>query len=192
MSRTTITVTADKSASVAQALIDNAGKIYKNAISSVKPKLIRQAELIVTTAIDSYYDSYSPYVYNRSESLYSVFRVEDTAFGFDLLFDEKNLDGKHREGATGKYIYDVMLKKGYHGGAPHNGNYYWRFPSPQFASDMGVPPYITWYPFGPAVQTESPWERIQAEWAIYSNTEGKQLLLKAFQSEIDKVIKEVS
>lgn len=190
MAHATITITADKSASIVQAIIDNASKIYKNAISSVKPKLIRQAELIVTTAIDSYYDSYSPYVYNRSESLYSVFRVEDTAFGFDLLFDENKLDGKHREGATGQYIYDVMFKKGYHGGAPYNGNYYWRWPSPGATKE--TPPYIMWYPFGPAVQTESPWERIQAEWATYSNTEGKQLLLEAFQNEINKVIKEVS
>ena len=192
MSHTTITITVDKNVSIAQALINNASKIYRNAISWVKPKLIRQAKLIVTTAIDSYYDSYSPYVYNRSESLYSIFSIEDTTSGFDLLFDESKLNGKHREGASGQYIYDVMFKKGYHGGAPHNGNYYWRYPSPQFASELGIPPYITWYPFGPAIQTESPWERIQAEWNTYSNTEGKQLLLKAFQNEISKVIKEVS
>lgn len=190
MSHTTITVTADKSASVAQALINNASKIYRNAIMSVVPKMVRQADLIVKTAIDSYYDSYEPHIYKRKESLYSVFQVELTSTGFNLVFDGSNIHGDHR--VNNDYIYDVMFKKGYHGGAPHNGNYYWRFPSPQFASEMGVPPYITWYPFGPAVQTESPWERIQAEWAIYSNTEGKQLLLKAFQSEIDKVIKEVS
>lgn len=190
MSHATITITADKSASIAQAIIDNGKKIYRNAIMSVVPKMARQADLIVKTAIDSYYDSYEPRIYQRQESLYSVFQVELTSTGFDLVFDGGNMRGSHR--VDNEYIYDVMFKKGYHGGAPHNGNYYWRFPSPQFASEMGVPPYITWYPFGPAVQTESPWERIQAEWATYSNTDGKQLLLKAFQNEINKVIKEVS
>jgi len=85
-----------------------------------------------------------------------------------------------------------MFKKGYHGGAPHNGGYYWRFPSPNTAYEMGVPPYCVWYPWGPAVQTESPWERIQEEWNEYANGEGKKVLLDAFCSEIKKVIKEVS
>ena len=190
MAHTTITITVDKNASIAQALINNASKIYRNAMMSAMPKMIRQADLIVKTAIDSYYDSYEPHIYQRQESLYSAFQVELTHAGFDLVFDEGNMRGGHR--ISNEYIYDVMFKKGYHGGAPHNGNYYWRYPSPQFASELGIPPYITWYPFGPAIQTESPWERIQAEWETYRNTEGKQLLLKAFQNEIGKVIKEVS
>lgn len=187
MSRTTIKITANPGLFAQQQILQNASKIYQNAIASAKPKLMKDADLIVKSAIDAYYDSYAPHEYGRQESLYSVFKIEETGGNFDLVFDAPN--GSHR--VSNDYIYDVMFKKGYHGGAPHNGSYYWRFPSAQFANELGVPPYIAWYPFGPAVQTESPWERIQAEWTLYSNTEGKQLLLSAFRNEMGKVIKEV-
>lgn len=170
-------------------IIAKAGEIRRNAIMSVIPKAINKAKMIVRGAVDDYYESYSPVVYQRQESLYSVMNVELTGDGFDLLFSAANLSGGHRVGND--YIYDVMFKKGYHGGAPHNGGYYWRFPSPQTASSFGIPPYITWYPFGPAPQSASPWEQIQADWYDYINTEGKRLLLNAIVSEAVKIKREV-
>lgn len=187
MSRTTIKITANPGLFAQQQILQNASKIYQNAIASAKPKLMKDADLIVKSAIDAYYDSYAPHEYGRQESLYSVFKIEETGGNFDLVFDAPN--GSHR--VSNEYIYDVMFKKGYHGGAPYNGGYYWRFPSVRYAYKMGCPPYVTWYPT-PAVQTEPPWERIQAEWTLYSSTEGKEILLAAFRNEIQKVIKEVS
>ena len=185
-----IVITVDKNEIIRNELIKKATEIYNNAMGAAMPKIISKADLIVKTAIDAYYDSYSPFVYQRTESLYSVFRIQRTKNGFNLLFSEKKLGG-HR--VDGKYIYDVMFKKGYHGGAPYNGDYYWRWPSPGSIHEQGYLsiPYVMWYPYGPAIQTESPWERIQSEWNEYANGEGKQLLLNAFRSEINKVIKEV-
>ena len=190
MANISFDVSIDQRLKIKEALIKNVGRIYSRTIQAITPKMIREADLIVKTAIDAYYDSYSPFVYNRTESLYSIFQIELTTSGFNLLFDENQLNGKHREGATGQYIYDVMFKKGYHGGAPYNGNYYWRWPSPGVTKE--TPPYIMWYPYGPAVQTESPWERIQVEWLSYCDGDGKQLLLNTLKDEIKKVIKEVS
>ena len=56
--------------------------------------------------------------------------------------------GGHR--VDGEYIYNVMFKKGYHGGAPHDGGYYWRWPSPHTLQEGGIPPYSMWYLWGPA------------------------------------------
>lgn len=189
MSSAKIEITIDKNAIIKQKLLERAGEIYANAIRSVTPIIIDKANQIVRTAIDSYYESYYPQVYRRTESLYSVFHPEFTRSGFDLVFDDSRF-GYHR--ADSEYIYNVMFKKGYHGGAPHNGSYYWRWPSPQTLHESGIPPYSMWYLWGPAVQSESPWEIIQEEWGEYANGEGKKLLIDAFCSEIKKVIKEVS
>lgn len=189
MSDIKIEVTIDRNEIIKQKVLERVGEIYARTIRSVTPKIIDKANQIVRTAIDSYYDSYDPKVYKRTESLYSVFHPEFTRTGFDLVFDESRFKG-HR--ADDEYIYNVMFKKGYHGGAPHNGGYYWRFPSPNIAYEMGVPPYCVWYPWGPAVQSESPWEAIQEEWNEYANNEGKKVFLDTFCSEVKRVIKEVS
>ena len=190
MSDINISVTLDKGEIIKQAIIDNANKIIQNAIIKTMPKLINEVELIVKTAIDDYYDSYVPHIYKRTESLYSIFDIEYTKNGFNIIFDEGKMNNNHR--ADDDYIYDVMFKKGYHGGAPYNGDYYWRYPSPQLAQELHISPFISWYPWGPAPQSESPWNRIQLEWNRYSNGDGKKLVLDAIKKEIQKVVKEVS
>lgn len=199
MANVSFDITVDQRARIREVLMQNAGKIYSKAIQAVVPKMIKRADLIVKTAIDEYYDSYKPWVYDRTESLYKVMDIELTPSGFNLSFGGGNVGlasssshlGRHRvDEVNGDYIYEVMFKKGYHGGAPYNGDYYWRWPSPGVTRE--TPPYIMWYPYGPAVQTESPWERIQFEWGEYCEGEGKKLLLKSFENEIKKAIKEVS
>lgn len=185
-------VTVNNKTALWQSIEPRITEIYSKTIQKVIPKMMKEADFIVKSAIDAYYDAYEPKVYRRNESLYSVFKIEfSPAYGFELAFDPKYMkEGSHRVG--NEYIYDVMFKKGYHGGAPHNGDYYWRFPSPQSAQALGVPAFITWYPFGPAAQSESPWERIQIEWGDYTNGSGKKLFLDTLCSEFKKVIKEVS
>ncbi len=184
-----IELNMNKKQLILQALEARIGDIRKRVIEQVKPKLINKARMIVRGAVDSYYETYSPLVYSRTESLYNVFRPEDTADGFELVFSSDRMGG-HR--VDGEYIYNVMFKKGYHGGAPHNGGYYWRWPSPRTLQEGGIPPYSMWYLWGPAPQSEAPWDRIQSEWNAYANGPGKQLVLNALKMEITKVIKEVS
>ena len=190
MAKGKIEITVDKNEKIRQAILEHAGEIYSNAINSVIPTMVRRADLIFRTAIDVYYDSYSPFVYERTESLYSVFKPRKTKNGFKLFFDARYMKGGHR--VDNEYIYNVMFKKGYHGGAPHNGDYYWRWPSPRTLHESGIPPYSMWYLWGPAVQSESPWDRIKAEWSEYVQGEAKQLLINAFRSQISRVIKGVS
>ena len=184
-------ITVNNKAALWQSIESRIPEIYSKVIQKVIPKMMKEADFIVKSAIDDYYEAYEQRVYRRNESLYSVFKIEfSPKYGFELAFDSKYMKGSHRVG--NEYIYDVMFKKGYHGGAPHNGDYYWRFPSPQSAQALGVPAFITWYPFGPAVQSESPWERIQDEWGEYTNGSGKKLFLDTLCSELQKIIKEVS
>ena len=184
-----IEISADKRKIVYDEIKKRVGEIRRNAIMKTMPKAVMKAEMILRTAVDSYYESYSPHLYNRTESLYSVMDVKYTSDGFKLVFGE-SLRGNHRVGND--YIYDVMFKKGFHGGAPHNGDYYWRYPGPQAAASLGIPPYITWYPWGAAPISSSPWEYMKSEWAAYTNGEGKKILLNAVLSEFAKIIKEVS
>lgn len=185
----TIKISADKKKKIYNEAVKNVGAIRRNAIMKTMPKAITKARMIFRTAVDSYYEGYSPRVYNRTESLYSAMEIKFTQDGFKLVFGE-SLKGSHRVGND--YIYDVMFKKGVHGGAPHNGDYYWRYPGPQAAASLGIPPYIAWYPWGAAPRSESPWEYMKSEWTAYTNSEGKKMLLDAIISEIAKIIKEES
>lgn len=163
-----------------QAFIDSFIKPYLQAIMPT-------VELKIKDAISTYYKSYRPLLYQRQYSLNGIYKID--MVGGKVFFDSSLIGGVHR--ADDEYIYDVMFKKGYHGGAPHNGNYYWRFPSPQLASEIGVQPYIAWYPFGPAVQTESPFSIMSNDIYNYVNTYGVKLLASLIQKEVKNIMKGV-
>ena len=67
---TEITVKDDKDK--LKDILSKVGVIRRNAIMAVVPKAINKAKMIVRGAVDEYYGSYSPRVYSRTESLYSV------------------------------------------------------------------------------------------------------------------------
>lgn len=69
---TEITVKDDKDK--LEDILSKVGAIRQNVIAAVRPKAINKAKMIVRGAVDAYYGSYSPRVYGRTESLYSVMK----------------------------------------------------------------------------------------------------------------------
>lgn len=122
----------------AQAVLDYAEeeakrKAYKIFFESLKTdalKSYRKASLM-------FYGSYSPKYYRRSNGLLDCI---DIAVGDDYI--EGTIGGL--TGRNGCDIFDIVFYEGYHGGAKHNGGYYYRKPYPY---------YKHWG--SPAVQTTS-------------------------------------
>ena len=79
--------------------------------------------------IDSFYNNYTPTVYDRSNSLYDMPQIVITENYLAIEFNENRMS-VYRNGGTG--LYDLVFKEGYHGGAksgeghPHPGTPYWR------------------------------------------------------------------
>ena len=95
-------------------------------------------ETIAQTAIEDFYNSYDdgPWMYRRTENLYNSFKITATDNDWNIDVDSKYMNDNYN--VSKDYIYDLTMKKGIHGGAPHNGDYYWRTPFPEF---------FLWYPF---------------------------------------------
>lgn len=173
----TIEITINSTEALRDYLLEHVNEIREKAVEEIFPTVRNKIKQINRDAVDQYYEAYTPQAYRRTESLYKAYRIRKKKAGFDLLVGGEFIPDSHR--VSSEYIYDVMYKKGYHGGAPHNNSYYWRFPGPTLAKELGIPRYIAWYPFGPAPQTQSPYEVFKREWDEYRNGEGKKLLTQA-------------
>lgn len=109
-------------------------------------------ELMVEHAVDAFYDSYAPHMYDRQEDLYNAAKVivNDEEWSIDL--GPQYMKGSHKIGND--YIYVNSFTYGYHGGAidgpdhPDPGTPWWKL-------------HGKWYL--PATQGPSPEEAIEAE-----------------------------
>ncbi len=132
-------------------------------------KQVEEARRICETAISHFYGDYTPRLYKRTGSLFYAYDVGirggDT-FVFDIGSELMNLYGNHHQ--SNDIVFDATFMHGYHGGHQRSdGKYYWRFPSPKNAQLLGITPYITWYPFGPAPKSTPPYEEILNRWRIF-------------------------
>ena len=79
--------------------------------------------------IDSFYNDYTPTVYDRNKSLYDMPQIIITEDYLAIEFNENRMS-TFRDGGTG--LYELVFKEGYHGGAksgkdhPNPGVPYWR------------------------------------------------------------------
>ncbi len=180
---TTFTVETDS--------IDILGKYQQNK-STILSSIIQQYAIKTQPAIGSkmksaiktYYDSYKPMLYDRERSLYGVFRFDITSSSYALILDPAFLQGVHR--VADDWIYDKMFKEGFHGGAPHNGGMYWRWPSKPIGN---IGRYSMWYPWGEALQTAAPYDIAAKDINGYVNTEGAKILYDIICKEIKKLKK---
>lgn len=130
-------------------------KLDTNINRKYKKEVKENLEYIGRTAIDEYYESYTPNLYRRMFDLYNSYKIHVTDEVWEILYDSSYMNGGHRvDKDDGEYIYNWMFKLGWHGGAVGGPNH----PSP------GTPWWKLsgqWYK--QAVQTDSPYERIKAE-----------------------------
>lgn len=100
---------------------------------------------IADNAIDDFYNSYDggPHVYRRKKDLYNAYQITSKDGERYIDVDSQYMKKSHNQ--DNDLIYNVTMKVGAHGGSPHNGDYYWRWPSPREAARLGVEPYSEWF-----------------------------------------------
>lgn len=106
------------------------------ANKATKEKALKDIMRAKIKSVRSFYASYSPKYYARCYSLYNFLTIREVGeAGIQLKMDDSKLDG-HR--VSPSYIYQLVVKEGYHGGAisgppdaagrPHPGGPRWRTP----------------------------------------------------------------
>lgn len=163
-------------------LIKNSQAIADSINRQIAPILYKKAKSICMEAVDAYYASYSPHLYNRTESLYDAYDI-GIRNGTELVFlvGADLMSGSHR--VSNEYIYNTMFEEGWHGGAksgdghPNPGTPYWRTPSSprnmyfeEIDEVLYVHSWALWYK-SPAPKSESPFDTIVSQWNGYLDGE---------------------
>ncbi len=142
-------------------------------------KQYNKAKEIIDMAVNEFYGAYGPIYYDRNGELGSFAYPQVIGGGQEFSFQlgAEFGDDYHRIG--NQYIYNVVFRQGYHGGAKHNGGYYWRTPIPYFT-----------YWGRRAVKTTSPRDLIVMYWNAYITGEYEQDKQTIMQQVIQKYIAE--
>lgn len=127
----------------------------------------QELQTIFESAVNQYYGAYSPKYYHRKKDFYDILETKVLDTGFEATMSSSNLSG-HR--VSNEYIYLVMFKHGFHGGAWSGDETHFKeglkmtipHPSP------GVPYWRTWpyfyYWSRPAFYSEAPFNAIVSMW----------------------------
>ena len=145
-------------------------------------------ETIAHTHIGDFYAGYSPHVYNRTESLMNAFKITATQDEWSIELGPQYMTAGHRQG--NEFVYWLVMSVGVHGGFPHNGDYYWRYPNPGVAAKVGIPAYSFWFGY-PAPYGE---EDIEGKIADEANTfidEKRQEAQNEFDSKVVPVLQDI-
>lgn len=131
--------------------IDKYSKIESRVTKKYDRLIYDGLKKIADNAIDDFYNSYDdgPHVYRRRKDLYNAYKIISKNGERSIDVDSQYMKKNHRAGNS--LIYDITMRVGVHGGAPHNGDYYWRWPSPRQANMLGIEAFSQWYPT-PAVR----------------------------------------
>lgn len=105
-----IKISTNKGNAFLNYIYDNAYDIVHQAIEKSMPRILRDQEKIIKSAIEKYYSVPKRY-YKRTKSLFKVYKMDDYGFEFSPEF----MPNVHR--VSNEYIYDKMFIEGYHGGA---------------------------------------------------------------------------
>ena len=89
------------------AVVKETNEIYADKLSD-------KVLMVCISAIDRFYDEYTPKYYDRLGTLYNVYEVNQSKNYITVLFDSSALSG-HR--VSNDYIYNTVFLQGYHGGA---------------------------------------------------------------------------
>lgn len=117
-------------------------ELNNKAIEKTFPKFINSVDIQIKnmyeSAIDKFYGSYNPEFYNRRGSLYDLLetKYDKATQEYSYDFNPNKITYSHR--SAGSYsrgesgLYNTIFRGGYHGGAYHNGDIYWRTPYPYY------------------------------------------------------------
>lgn len=143
------------------------------AAKEIAPKVAKDLERIAREAVIEFYGSYGPRSYERRETLLNIFTAGYNGTSVYIDFDSSKTSGRN---IGGDYIYDLVFKQGYHGGArygiekyphPEPGIPYWKFRGN----------YHLWYK--PAVRDTSPYQIYKMNKQL-AQEKYTQMLIKTF------------
>lgn len=113
-------------------------KVLKKAIPKFAKKFDQKLANFYELSVDKFYEGYSPLIYDRRGSLYNllVTNYDSLKRTYDIEFDPNKItysseaSASHSRGEFG--LYNTVFRGGFHGGAYHDGDYYWRTPHPDY------------------------------------------------------------
>lgn len=151
-------------------IIDNYKKIKREIELDFQTRIIKDIKDICRTSIDMYYDAYTPNTYDRNESLYKAYKIKIQRDTLIIRFSSDFIPKVHRvDKVDPDYIYNMMFKEGWHGGALRYdlgvSTPYWRTPAPGF------------YEWGDrAVKSKAPYDIIKERFHNYSLKFAKRIM----------------
>lgn len=108
-----------------------------DAITEFLPWHKKRIEELFHKAVETFYASYSPLVYVRTEGLYDLVDITTQGHGWQVLLRDEQLQPSHA-GISNEALYTLVFEEGWHGGAwsgpnhPNSGTPYWRAPAPNY------------------------------------------------------------
>lgn len=163
----------------------NCKRIVKEANLAAQIKIVKDIDYICRTSIDAYYEAFTPNFYKRTESLYKAYRVKIDRNDVVIKLGGEFIPDTHR--VSTDYIYNMMFKEGWHGGAPRpdfdDGNLYWRSPAKK---NDGMPPFTFWGQIAP--RTEAPFVMIEKRVNNYAERNIEHILINSFQTTLNKYL----
>lgn len=109
----------------------------------------RDLDQIARLAIDKFYESYSPYIYDRYGDLYNTYKVNVNDKTWEILTDSSYMQSSHHQ--SNDIIYHNVFELGYHGGSLGEGLNssipHWRTPHPWYTewhtpATHSIPPIL--------------------------------------------------
>lgn len=186
---------------ILQAMNDETSKAMDDAM--VEFGIFQQNYIsnVFSSAVSSFYDSYTPGIYKRTNGLFDVLDLKVDDNGMVISYSNDYMDmfneEKMHKGRSGNDLFQKVFVSGYHGGAENpydGGTLCYRAPG-LYRPENGDKPY--WYRYGkwgrPAVRTKSAYEMFVED---MRSAEGGEML-DAFKSisqkhndmAIDRVVK---
>lgn len=115
----------------------NAPKVHKELQAELTAMVTKDIEKAVFRAVHQFYASYRPDKYIRYGSLYNAYNLSFDNNKMTLEFGSEFMEKCHRVDKKDEdYIYEVMFKGGWHGGATSGTFYGQEHPAP------GIPYYV--------------------------------------------------
>lgn len=158
-------------------------------------------------AIDSFYNEYSPKVYDRNGGLQNAYRIEEDSEGNYISNVDKNfIPNEYPRLKSSDYIYETVFKKGWHGGSDSGKgfSYPYYIPSgdgdpfsrPRLYDGTDGKPYSSGrWGWAKAVKGTSPYKKIKKETKEFYKENGKndkkiEEIEKPFSESVKKIMKE--
>lgn len=116
-------------------IIPKLSKYYKTRVHN-------GLDSIAKTAVEDFYGSYNERVYDRKNDLKNAYKITVTDDEWNIEVGSEFMKEKHHQ--ENDLIYWLSMKVGVHGGFPHDGDFYWRVPTPYF-TEWAISPA----PYGP-------------------------------------------